>query len=333
MAMLVSAILAFPACIMYLTVPRLLDRYDPEPWYALVGSILWGGTVCVAFAGIINTTLGAIGTNVMGPAGGEVMMAVFSAPIFEEALKGLGVFGVFFFLRREFDGVVDGIIYACFVALGFAAVENVTYYASSALNAGSTGLTGTFILRGVLSPWIHPLFTSMTGIGLGVAREATKPSTKLLAPFTGYAAAVFLHALWNGSATAVGAMGESGNAIFLVMLPLWFLFVGAFLAMVVVLVRRRGKVIRDHLLDEVAMGTINKDELELVASPFGIFRARLRFGTKGEEFVRACARLALSKWHVSRAMISKGQTISFGFVVPLRQRIHQLRTEQNQRRR
>ena len=36
--------------------------------------------------------------------------------------------GAFYFLRKEFDGVVDGIIYATFCALGFAAVENISYY-------------------------------------------------------------------------------------------------------------------------------------------------------------------------------------------------------------
>ena len=36
-AMLTGALLAVPAGLVYLTVPRLLDRYDPEPWYALSG--------------------------------------------------------------------------------------------------------------------------------------------------------------------------------------------------------------------------------------------------------------------------------------------------------
>ena len=56
--------------------------------------------------------------------------ACISAPFVEEAMKGLAVFGVFYFLRREFDGVVDGVIYATFAALGFAAVENIIYYAT-----------------------------------------------------------------------------------------------------------------------------------------------------------------------------------------------------------
>src|SRR5438105_15896766 len=63
----------------------------------------------------------------------HAVTACVCAPLVEEFWKGLAIFGVFFFLRREFDGVVDGIIYATFCALGFAAVENITYYARAAI--------------------------------------------------------------------------------------------------------------------------------------------------------------------------------------------------------
>src|SRR5438477_1041596 len=108
----------------------------------------------------------------------EVIGACVSAPLVEEFWKGLAVFGVFFFLRREFDGVVDGIIYGTFAALGFAATENVIYYSRAGLTDTLSHHDGvlatTFVLRGVLSPWGHPLYTSMTGIGFGIARETSK---------------------------------------------------------------------------------------------------------------------------------------------------------------
>jgi RsiW-degrading membrane proteinase PrsW (M82 family) len=106
--------------------------------------------------------------------GGEIVGAAVCAPIVEEFWKGLAVFGMFYFWRREFDGVVDGIIYATFAALGFAAVENVVYYARAGTGHASVDLTSIFILRGVVTPWAHPLFTSMTGIGFGLAREVAE---------------------------------------------------------------------------------------------------------------------------------------------------------------
>lgn len=321
--MALGAALAFPAAVMYLTVPRLLDRYDPEPWYALLGCLAWGATVACGFAALINSLADSFVANAFAVKG-DTFAAVFVAPVVEEFWKGLGVLGVFFFLQREFDGVIDGIIYATFTALGFAAVENVIYYAGAFVQ-GEQALAFTFLVRGVLGPWGHPLYTSMTGIGIGLAREARSPFVRTVAPFVGYAAAVFLHFVWNGSVTFLGALGGGGVVLFVVELFLWLAFVSAFLVLVIVLVRRRGRIIRQYLLDEVALGTIDAQELELVCSPFGAFRARMRFGGRGAEFVRAAARLGLSKWHVSRAMDRSAKTVSLDFIVPLRERIAELR--------
>ena len=316
-SMFIGALLAFPAAVVYLTVPRLLDRYDPEPAYALVMALAWGGIAACGISALINSIVGGIFGDVVG--------TVVSAPIVEEATKGMLVLGFFYFLRREFDGVVDGIIYATFVAIGFAAVENVIYYGRAGFEQGGGAIAVTFVLRGVLSPWGHPLYTSMTGIGLGIARETDTPWLRFVAPVVGYGAAVFLHAVWNGSAVLLGG-GEAGLLLFLfVMLPLWLLFVTAFLVIVVVLVRRRGKIIRAHLIDEVALRHLSQAELDLVASPFGGLVAYFRKGSPGVEFVRAVARLALSKWHTARAMKGKTHTVSMDFIAPLRKRIRELR--------
>src|SRR5690606_5883089 len=106
----------------------------------------WGGLAACGFSVIINSTLSGVATAIGGKDLGLIVGAVVSAPITEEFWKGLGVLGVFLFLRREFDGVVDGIMYATFTGLGFATVENVVYYAEAAQHGGGT-LAGTFFLR------------------------------------------------------------------------------------------------------------------------------------------------------------------------------------------
>jgi hypothetical protein len=50
-------------------------------------------------------------------------------------------------------------------------------------------------------------------------------------------------------------------------------------------------------------------------------------GKAGAAFVAAGARLALSKWHTTRAMQGSKRTISADFIVPLRQDIARLRHE------
>ncbi|MCA9601542.1 MAG: PrsW family intramembrane metalloprotease, partial [Myxococcales bacterium] len=251
---------------------------------------------------------------------GERVAAILSAPVVEELWKGAGVLGFFYFFRRQFDGIVDGVIYATFIGLGFASVENVIYYAKAA-HRGDDALALTFILRGVLSPWVHPLFTSMLGVALGYARENPGPVARLLAPVLGLGGAIGLHFVWNATATVVGGV------VFLVLLPVWIAFVAAFLLMIAVLVVQKGRVMRKHLEEEVSLGTISKADLELVCSAFGLMHTRIFRGARAEAVVRATARLGLHKWHAARAEHHALQSISPAFIQPLREEIRALKAE------
>lgn len=321
--MCLGAVLAFPAGAIYLTVPRLLDRYDPEPWYALLGCLVWGATAATGLSVLPNSLI----AEMAGPGTGEALSAVVSAPIFEEFWKGIAIFGVAYFLHQEFDGVVDGIIYASFTALGFATVENVIYYAQG-MSEGA--LAETLFARGLLSPWAHPVFTCMTGIGFGLSREATSRFVRWGAPFAGFGLAVMLHAIWNGTAVLAPALGVEGAIVFLCMLCLWLLLVITFFVAIIVLVRRRGKIIREYLQDEIALGNVTPDEVDQVCTAFGLLQARMNYGRKGAELVRAIARLALSKWHTTRAQKQDRSTVSMEFIVPLRRRIYDLKMEISQ---
>ncbi len=53
------------------------------------------------------------------------------------------------------------------------------------------------VLRGILSPFAHPLFTSM--IGLAVAFAAQRPGAeRVFSILVGWSGAMILHGLWNG---------------------------------------------------------------------------------------------------------------------------------------
>ena len=111
-AILQGAVFAFVPLCVYLAVPAVLDRYDPEPWWCLAMAFLWGAVAATGFSCVINSSVHTAVAGVAGEEAGHFVAAVISAPLCEELFKGLAVFGIFFFLRREFDGVVDGIIYA-----------------------------------------------------------------------------------------------------------------------------------------------------------------------------------------------------------------------------
>src|SRR5258708_7160759 len=120
-SMAIGATCALPPLAIYLWIPRLIDRFDPEPWWALALVLGWGAVAACGVAATVNTGVEALASAVGGPQVGQAIGACVSAPLVEEGMKGLAVLGVFFFLRREFDGVVGGGIYATFAALGFAA--------------------------------------------------------------------------------------------------------------------------------------------------------------------------------------------------------------------
>ena len=333
--MALGGALAFPAVIAYLFVPVVIDRFDPEPWWALLLAFVWGALAATGLSGAINTLMGIAGGVIGGEGGAEVVSAVISAPLVEEFWKGAFVLGLFIFLRTEFDGVVDGVIYATFAALGFAAVENIIYYGHAGFlaynksgcsaDAAWDAVTSTFVVRGILSPWGHPLYTSMTGIGVGIARETHRTWLKFLAPLFGYFCAVTLHAVWNGSAV----LSEATGVPFIVLtILLYLVFVALFTLLMIGLVIREGRIIRKFLRDEVLIGTMTQQEVDLVCSPIGRLLAMFtRGGLKGRRFVGTAASLALKKWHVANAMAGKKATISMDFIVPLRQELAQIRAE------
>ncbi|MCA1607790.1 MAG: PrsW family intramembrane metalloprotease, partial [Acidobacteria bacterium] len=131
--------------------------------------------------------------------------------------------------RHEFDGVVDGLVYAGLVAAGFAFVENILYFgrafATDGLVGEGGGVVAVFILRGLLSPFAHPMFTAMIGIAIGLAVRRRNPAAWMLLGVVGYVMAVLLHGLWNASA----GFGLLPVVYVVIMVPLF----GALIALVV----------------------------------------------------------------------------------------------------
>ncbi len=122
----------------------------------------------------------------------------------------------------------------------------------------TAGFGWTFVLRGLVTPFLHPMFTSMTGIGIGVAAVSRSVPVKIIAPILGWCAAVLLHGLWNLSAST----GLVGLGIGLVV------GFGAFVSFVCFVVwtrKREGRVIGQHLMAYVDTGWISGDEVGMLA--------------------------------------------------------------------
>ena len=265
LALIVGSVVAILPVPFYVLLLLWIDRYESEPLWMLATAFFWGALVAVFIAFVLNTASSifvAVATNNVHAA--EAFGAIISAPIVEESAKAIILFIFFFWKKDEFDGVVDGIVYAGMVGLGFAMTENIQYYGKAVLQGGLGSLSGTFILRGTLAPFSHPLFTSMTGIGLGWARQSTNAAVKLIAPVAGLLLAIFMHFTWNGSAVLFGGIGFVVT-YFVIMVPV---FIGTLMAVYFGL-RREGNIVREHLYPDCQRGIFTPQEYERLCSVRG----------------------------------------------------------------
>ena len=330
----VAAVIAFMPAILYVLPLIWLDRYDPEPLWLLSLAFAWGALVAVLVSLVVNTVIGVAVTLSVSQDAGQLAGAVISAPVFEEGSKGLGLVILLIFFRKYFDDILDGIVFGGVIALGFATVENVMYYGAALGEGGFGAMIFLFILRGILSPFAHVTFTSMTGIGCGVSRESHRGFVRVAAPVIGYIFAVALHALWNGLAMFSADLlreldfiwvcenaGMTGNlesvcgfliGYAVLQVPLFLAFVG----FAIYTMRRQNKILKDMLAIDIARGLIPQEHVQTAVSAFkgsawligglfsGKFKARRRY-------LRAIGKLGLSYWHIQRATAAQGQTGSF----------------------
>ncbi|GAA2789733.1 PrsW family intramembrane metalloprotease [Streptomyces showdoensis] len=193
---------------------RWLDRVEPAPWKNLLFALAWGAFASTLVAILANSFAVEWISSVTADQGSaDTLGATAVAPVVEETAKGAAVLLLFLFRRRDFTGPVDGLVYAGFTATGFAFTENILYLGNAFgedQEIGATGIgsmtVGTFLVRIIMSPFAHPLFTSLTGLGFGFA--ALLPATArlrrtrlVLLPLAGLLLAMGMHALWNGSAS------------------------------------------------------------------------------------------------------------------------------------
>jgi hypothetical protein len=210
------------------------------------------------------------------------------APVTEEATKGAFLLLLLWWRRAELDGILDGLVYAGMVGIGFAFVENILYLAAAYNGTdgmgpgGTTALTTTFVVRCLFSPFAHPFFTSFTGIGVGLAVASRSRPLRFVAPLVGYLCAVVAHAVWNGS-TLYG--GENFILIYLVLMAPAFLGAVGF---AVWARRSERKMLTAALGDAAARGLIPGTDIGWVVD-LGARRQSRAFAKRmgGDEGLRA----------------------------------------------
>ncbi len=246
-----------PLCIVVPTY-LWLDRWEAEPVRLQVLAFLWGAVVAVVGAYFLNT----LSILVLARADWTDPIAtgaIYVAPVVEETLKGLGVALVYVFRKREFDGIIDGVVYAGLIGAGFAFTENVLYLGQAFTAGGADALSATFIVRGLMGPFGHPLFTACTGIGLGIAVSSRSRLVRFVAIVGGWLCAIILHGIWNLSALASNNGFFAAYATFQV--PLFLAFVG----FIVWLRHREGRLIGRYLSPYADAGWLTYREVSMLS--------------------------------------------------------------------
>lgn len=321
MPFIVSLFLAFVPALIYAGIIYWMDRYEKEPLHLLLGVFSWGAIVAAGGAFILNTIFGiAVYSLTADPTVTDIATGSVSAPLVEESLKGFAVLLVFLIFRKEFDSILDGIVYAGITALGFAASENVLYMLQYGYaDGGWSELFFIFFLRVILGAWNHATYTAFIGIGLAIARNNRNAFIKIIAPLSGFGLAVFTHFFHN---TLAVFAGEGGIILLFLVDWLGWLFM---LGIMFWAITREKRWIQTHLQPEVDANVISPAQYKTALSPFK--RGLARLSTLGSssnrttrQFYQKCAELAYKKHQIAAVGESGGNT---------HEMIEKLRTEIN----
>jgi protease PrsW len=265
-----AAVTALPLSLIFLWA----DRFRPQRFWVWLMTFGWGACVATFISAQVNTWaaghLSIVGDG--DPATGA-RAAIYVAPFVEEASKATVLFWLAILMRYQWVSRISGIVLAGLSGAAFAFTENILYYGRAYRYSARTfgqlppleALQHLFVLRGLMTFFGHPLFTSMTGIGLAIALRSKSKIVRVVAPLAGYCVAALLHMAFNTTATLV-----SGPSLLWVYLGVAVPLVVGMVIFVVRQLFREGRLIRERLTDYVRVGWLTEGD------PAALSRLRTR---------------------------------------------------------
>lgn len=290
-----------------------LDRVRPEPAKLLALALLWGALGATYLSLKLNAWLAA---QVGDLHAASARSAVFVAPWVEETAKAAVIFAIVLWRRHDFNAVVAGVVYGGLVGIGFAFTENIVYYGQlfqQVYDADKDAALGAvrqlFFWRGLAAPFVHPMFTMMTGAGIGFAVRHRHAGVRILAPVAGFCAAALLHMGYNTIASF--AVRQALTAVYVaILLPTLLALVT-----IILLVRRHERsLVAARLRDYTAYGWLKPAQIPYIAAPNGRRAARRhakQFGRaqrdRVREFQRDGTELGLVRDRIVRGVAGRSE--------------------------
>lgn len=301
------------------------DRYEKEPWVLRGVAFLWGSVGSLILSILVEVILG-MPISLLGGNLASILGSSTIAPVTEEVSKGLMILLFFVFAHREFDDLLDGILYGAIIGAGFAMSENFLYFITKFAQGGLGGLASLAAMRAGVFGFSHSLYTGITGAGFGLIRYRKQWLARIGFPFLFLGLAIAVHATHNlfieltryqSWAFVVSIVNDWGWLL--------VLLVVALLAM-----RQEKRWIQKELGTEVELGTLSPAEYEVIES----YRKRLahrvrRFADDGlgpwlrlGRFYQTATELAFKRHEMAVMGNEEGHSLE---IQTLRKRILELR--------
>ncbi|OYT61324.1 hypothetical protein B6U81_03245 [Thermoplasmatales archaeon ex4484_30] len=190
--LIILFIISFSPAIAYTIWIRNTEKYEEEPWHAIFSAFLWGATIAIVAAFILEVLLGiSIASKINDYNAYSFTMAVLIAPFAEEFTKPLALF--LKTVRKEINEEEDGLIYGAVTGLGFSATENL-FYSIAFLSEGILVFLVLVTIRTIGGCLLHASATAFTGYGYGKALLGGKRLITVL-PF--FFIAIAIHSAYN----------------------------------------------------------------------------------------------------------------------------------------
>ena len=204
--LLLLLIAALLPALAYLTWVRSTERFQREPWGALLSAFFYGAVFATIVAALLEAFLLGAGTafSQAYPAPeftflngnstlGTFFLVLVLAPVVEEALKASGVVRNANRIRL----VSDGLVFGAAVGLGFGFFETFLYGFGAFLTGGLVAGLGLIVVRSLSSVLLHGSTTAM--FGYGYAQQRLRGRSGFAGAY--YLVAVVMHASFNALAS------------------------------------------------------------------------------------------------------------------------------------
>ena len=188
--------MAFLPPIIYSVWIRNTEKYNREKWRSIFLCFLWGATISVVAAIILEYILNfSLTPSISDKDYLNLIAIVIIAPFVEEFSKPLAL--RIKLIRREISEPEDGLIYGAVAGLGFSATENLLY-GWSFMTEGLLFFIVLISIRSIGACLLHASATAWTGYGYG---KTIIKKTSIIRVLPYFLLAIFLHATYNSLLT------------------------------------------------------------------------------------------------------------------------------------